>query len=208
MSKLVTKPKPKPSKSASLSIRQRSRRPYDAFKTQKNILEAARRSFTDRGFDHVGLREIAALAGVDPALVIRYFGSKEKLFLVAIGSDFHLIDYWGDDPKKVGECLAERILTAKATADCYDPFLLILRSAPNEAAAKLLKGKLQADVIDPIAAKLSGSDVQLRASLIAAVLIGLAFTKDVVQVEGIARASSDKQKKHYANLIQCCVDGI
>lgn len=183
------------------------RRPYDALKTKSQILAAARRSFTDRGFDNVSLREIASAAAIDPALVIRYFGSKEKLFLSSIGSDFDLMNYWGDCQAEVGDRLARRIMIAKQDMTCYDPLLLILRSAPNAQAAKLLKNKLQTDVIEPIAARLNGSDAQLRASMLTAVLVGLAFAKDVVQVEGIVNAGAAEQHRHYARLIQCCIDG-
>ena len=52
--------------------------------TRAAILAAARQSFGDGGYDHATIRDIAARAGVDPALVHHYFGTKEHLFAAAL----------------------------------------------------------------------------------------------------------------------------
>ena len=56
--------------------------------TREAILRAARDSFAERGYDAASIRAIATSAGVDPALVHHYFGTKEELFLATIGSPF------------------------------------------------------------------------------------------------------------------------
>ncbi|MCC2628726.1 MAG: transcriptional regulator, partial [Thermomicrobiales bacterium] len=58
--------------------------------TRQAILEAAKICFMHDGYEQVGVREIAARAGVDPSLVNRYFGSKEGLFSEAVASKFDL----------------------------------------------------------------------------------------------------------------------
>ena len=52
--------------------------------TRGQILAAARKSFADKGFGGTTIRAVAAEAGVDPALVHHYFGSKDDLFLAAL----------------------------------------------------------------------------------------------------------------------------
>lgn len=47
-----------------------------------------RAAFTASGYDGVGVREIAAGAGVTAMLVNRYFGSKEQLFAEAVDTSF------------------------------------------------------------------------------------------------------------------------
>ena len=54
--------------------------------TRSSILEAARRTFAEKGFDKASIRAIAAGAEVDPALVHHYFGTKEKLFLASMNA--------------------------------------------------------------------------------------------------------------------------
>ena len=60
----------------------RGRRPGPT-ETPAAICAAARRQFAERGFDRTTVRSVAAEAGVDPALVIHHFGSKQRLFLEA-----------------------------------------------------------------------------------------------------------------------------
>lgn len=56
----------------------------DAERTKAAILRAAQQAFSQRGYSQAGIRHIAALAGVDSALVQRYFGSKAGLFEAAL----------------------------------------------------------------------------------------------------------------------------
>lgn len=56
----------------------------NAASTKAAILAAAQSAFATEGYANVGVREIAAAAGVDRALIVRYFGSKEALFEAAL----------------------------------------------------------------------------------------------------------------------------
>src|SRR5947209_7738622 len=52
--------------------------------TRKAILAAAREAFAEKGYDRASIRAIATSAGVDPALVHHYFGTKDELFLATV----------------------------------------------------------------------------------------------------------------------------
>ncbi|SUD48342.1 transcriptional regulator BetI [Nocardia otitidiscaviarum] len=52
--------------------------------TRAAILDAARVRFAEVGFDRASIRSIAAAAGVDPALVHHYFGTKQQLLTAAL----------------------------------------------------------------------------------------------------------------------------
>ena len=67
-------------------------RPRNATGTRADILAAARARFGTDGFDRTTLRAIAADVGVDAALVIRYFGSKQDLFAAAADFTIDLPD--------------------------------------------------------------------------------------------------------------------
>ena len=60
------------------------RRPHDAEATRQALLEAGRAVFDEVGYERATTREIGERAGVDPALIARYFDGKEGLFLAAI----------------------------------------------------------------------------------------------------------------------------
>src|SRR3981189_566493 len=55
-------------------------RKRDAAATREALLAAAGKLFAERGFDRTTVRDIAKLAGVNQALLFRYFGSKEGVF--------------------------------------------------------------------------------------------------------------------------------
>ena len=58
-------------------------RSRNAAQTRADILDAARRRFGSDGYQTTTLRAVAADVGIDPALIIRYFGTKQELFAEA-----------------------------------------------------------------------------------------------------------------------------
>jgi AcrR family transcriptional regulator len=81
--------------------------------TRAEILAAARAEFAGRGFEGATVRGIARAAGVDPALVHHYFGSKEKVFLAAMEFPVDpaaVIERVLGDPESAGEALARFVV--------------------------------------------------------------------------------------------------
>jgi AcrR family transcriptional regulator len=152
-------------------------------------------SFAQSGYDATTIRGIAAAAGVDPALVRHYFGSKEHLFVVALEFPVDPVEFVPRllDPgiDGLGERIASFFLEAWDTPGGR-PFLALLRSvASNEQAAEALRQFVSREVLSRVAAILVLDRPQLRAALAASHLIGLAMTRYVVRLEPIASASRD-----------------
>jgi AcrR family transcriptional regulator len=163
--------------------------------SRERILAAARLSFAQSGYDATTIRGIAAAAGVDPALVRHYFGSKEHLFVVALEFPVDPVEFVPRllDPgiDGLGERIASFFLEAWDTPGGR-PFLALLRSvASNEQAAEALRQFVSREVLSRVAAILVLDRPQLRAALAASHLIGLAMTRYVVRLEPIASASRD-----------------
>ncbi len=74
------------------------------------ILAAARRLFAEEGYDKTTVRAIARAAGVDPSMVIRYYGSKADLYEVASAVDLQVIDLSGVPREEVGRRFARYLL--------------------------------------------------------------------------------------------------
>src|SRR5689334_25384946 len=96
--------------------------------TRTAILTAARRRFAADGYQRATIRAIAADAGIDPSMVMRYYGSKDQLFAAAVDVDLRLPDPSGIPRRKLGATLVAHFLKRwEDPAD--DALLMLLRSA-------------------------------------------------------------------------------
>ena len=159
--------------------------------TREAIAEAARRLFGDGGYDRVTLRAIAAEAGVDPALLIHYFGSKERLFLSIAGLPIppgeilaHLAE---GERSSVGLRLARFVLGRLEDPRERARITAVVRAAVSEpAAARLMREQLTRELMLPLAEALGSEDAPLRANLAGSQVVGLIMARYVVGVEPLA----------------------
>jgi AcrR family transcriptional regulator len=181
-----------------MSVRRLGRRP-GASTTRQDILAAARESFAAHGFDGTSVRGVAASAGVDPALVRRFFGSKEDLLIAALTATMspgqRLQDTLAHPVQNLGEHLVDYFLTVWDEDPNQTVMLGMLRSAcTNERAAELLRGFIAGQVLTTLQQVLDPREAQPRAALIASQLVGLAIVRYLIQIEPLASASADELK--------------
>jgi len=124
-------------------------------------------------------RAIAMDAEIDPALVMRYFGNKEKLFAAAADFDLRLPKL-GDLPRdQVGAALVRHFIQ-RWEAD--NTFMALLRVAvTNEAAAQQVTAVFAGQVL-PALGPLAGSKLALRAGLVSSQILGLALSRYVLRL--------------------------
>jgi AcrR family transcriptional regulator len=182
-------------------------RARNAAATRAAILAAARAHFAADSYERVGVREIAAAAGVDPALVIRYFGSKDGLLREALHQGGDLIPLLDADRATAGERLARLVLLKDKGADGADWLLVLLRSAANEEAGSALRDAVEGQFIRPLAVWLGGEQAQLRASLIVAYVLGLMIGRTVLRTEGLATGSIEELVALIGPVLQAYIDG-
>ncbi len=165
--------------------------------TRDAILAVARRRFATRGYDATSLRGIATEAEVDPALVIHYFGTKEGLFVAATGLPAGLSELFRNlaalPLHDYVQALVRGYLQLVDSDKSRNAILALVRSAvSNDKAAAMLREFLTAELL-PVIARLTGHpDAQLRASLVAAQLIGIATLRHVIRIEPLVKASPDE----------------
>jgi AcrR family transcriptional regulator len=161
------------------------------------VLAAARAAFAERGFDGATIRGIATAAGVDPALVHHYFGSKDKLFLAAVQAPADpgalLPEVLTAPPDELGTSIV-RLLLKVWEGPARPAGLALVRSAvSNEWTAKLLREFLVSQVLRRVMATLdlSPAEREARGALVASQLIGVVMARYVLQVEPLASASPE-----------------
>jgi AcrR family transcriptional regulator len=161
--------------------------------TREAILDAARRAFAEHGYQHATVRGVADLAGVDPALVHHYFGTKQELFVAAVQLPVNpveqLMAVLNEDSDQAGRRMVETFLSVWDHAATQNPLLALIRSAVgDEHAAAMLREFITEEVLGQIARRLGGADARLRATLVGSQIIGLAMARYIVKVEPLASA--------------------
>lgn len=147
-------------------------RKRDADATRAAILEVAKDQFARLGYDNTALRHIAADAGIDVALIKRYFGGKEGLFTAALNASFPPdFSHWNR------ETFAHDFATMMAghaheDEDRTHRFRFLLRAAASPNTAPGLSSAIQERFLAPIRDWLGGDGAQARARVLAATVIG------------------------------------
>jgi AcrR family transcriptional regulator len=190
----------------------RTGRRAGAADTRGEILAAARHVFGEQGFDAATVRAVAARAGVDPALVHHYFGSKQALFLAAmelpIDFDALIAQVMAGPGDEVGERLVRQTLALWEDPATRPLLLGIVRSATTDAVAAQMLRQLLAE--GPILALTNASrlpDAPLRATLAGSQIVGMAIARYVIGVEPLASASVDQVARAIGPTIQRYLDG-
>ncbi len=177
--------------------RKRGRRPKGSGDSRHGILRAALHEFARQGYDRATLRAIANSAGVDPALVYHYFGSKERLFVEAMRvqmrrpSDAELP---AAEPRERQAERVVRLFLGRWGGDREStPLVALLRSASSDPKAAALLRRLFAEQITPqVSGLLPKDEAELRVALIGSILFGVALLRHVIRLEPLASASADE----------------
>jgi len=163
-------------------------RTRNAPQTRADILAAARRRFGSDGYQGTTLRGVAADVGVDPALIIRYFGSKQELFAEAAEFRIDLPDLTAVPSDEVADVLLSRFF---GVWEQDTTFLALLRAAmTSESAADTLRQVFASQVAPALAAVAPDHPAQ-RAGLMGAFVIGLATTRYVLANPAVADLSRE-----------------
>jgi AcrR family transcriptional regulator len=166
------------------------------------ILEAARARFAEHGYDGATIRAIAATAGVDPALVHHFYGSKERLFAAAmelpvIPSEAITAALAGREPgSPLGTHMVRSALALWESPGMRGALQAMLRSAlTSEQAAATLRDFMADAILRPLASVAHGTTpdrTSFRASLIATQMLGLAVGRYVLGFGPVADAGPDE----------------
>jgi AcrR family transcriptional regulator len=185
----------------------KAKRPRNAAATREAILHSALTAFSRHGYDGIGVREIAQAAGVTGVLVNRYFGSKEELFSAVVELAFADNGLFQGDHELLAHRLACKIVTkTKKSAEPADSFLLLLRSAPNPRAAKILRDSIALHFEQPLKASLQGPRAGERAAVMIALAAGLQLLRKVIGSKALTHADNASLLDDLAAMFQSLID--
>lgn len=178
-------------------------RKRDAEASRARILEAAQRAFSETGYSHTGIREIAALAQTSSTLLLRYFGSKAGLFEAALTAAIPVDAVISGPRESFGERLAASLL--EPANEIRPPLMIALASGDPEAAA-IAARVMEQRSIAPLAEWLGAPDGRARALEIAMLATGLVSYARQLPL----RAMTGGERRHiadwFARAIQAIVD--
>src|ERR1700709_699943 len=190
---------------ADLAPERTAPRKRDAEATRAAILEAAKLHFARSGYDGAFLRDIAAEAGADAALINRYFGGKDGLFAAALKDSIapDAISHWdrASFALDVAKMMAGH---AHQHAERAHSFQFLLRAATNPTTAPLLNEAVQERFMGPIRDWIGGSHVEARARILASVFIGL-LVERLIRDEPLAGAEREIFIERTAALLESLV---
>jgi AcrR family transcriptional regulator len=181
-------------------------RKRDADATRAAILAAAKTHFARSGYEGGYLRDIAADAGVDAALINRYFGGKDGLFAAALKDSIRpdAISQW--ERQTFGRDIAKMMANhAHHDNDRMHAFQFLLRAATSPATAPLLNEAVQDRFMAPIRSWIGGEQAEARARIVASVFIGL-LVERLIRDEPLADTERDAFIERTGELLQSLVD--
>lgn len=174
----------------------------DAIATRARLLAAAREVFSCRGYGDVGVREIATLAGCDPALIRRYFGTKEALFAEALAGTLDISMLLNVPRERFGVRAMAYFRQAENEARHPLPMLIFATADPVSRAVALRL--LEEIVIAPIAAWLGGPRGAEFAARISVLCSGYFLYQRILPLEVLE--GSEATRGWLASALQAVVD--
>lgn len=181
--------------------------------TREAILESARKAFAERGFDGASIRAIATSAGVDPALVHHYFGSKDQLFLATVHAPINPEEFlpkvFEPGIEGVGERIVRTFLSVWDSPAGSTAAALIRSAVQHEWSARLLREFLVSQILRRARKDLDldPAEAPTRAALVATQMAGLALVRYIVKIEPMVSMPAEDVVRHLGPTIQRYLEG-
>lgn len=175
----------------------------DADRTRAAILHAAQQIFAEKGFAEAGVRDITALAGVNPSLVSRYFGGKLKLFEAALDAALNT-RLMTDLPKQgFGKAIVARFADDD---DRVSPLPIMFRAAADSEARAVAQRLLRERVFDPLQQWFGGEDATVKAARFMMVSLGFFAYRDQLPLAEFAGPVEPGLRRWLEREFQAIVD--
>ena len=174
-------------------------------KTRKALLQAARKLFWNKGYSNVSVRDISRAAGVDAALVSRYFGGKTGLFEASLQGAFD----W-PELRAAGAGFLDVILQKSAQgvheAEDASAMKMLILNASDPEVGPVVRREVEACFSTPVAEMLGGENPAERVAMIMAALIGCSIVRYDIQARGMAKPDTEAYGRQLRHLVTAAMN--
>ena len=185
---------------------ERTRRQRSA-DTRARILAAAKRLFSEDGYDRTTIRAVAAEATIDPSMVMRYFRSKKGLFTAAARFDLGLPDLSHLPRRKLGEAMVDYFLKRwEGELNGKDLQILLRSAATHDSAAKRMYDIFQHQLVPFIRQYCGTQRAEECAALVATQMLGLGYIRYVLKFSEVTNLSHAVIRRRIGATIQAYLD--
>ncbi len=187
--------------------RRRAGRKPGLSRSRQAILDAARLAFAANGYAETSLRGIAREAGVDPSLVVHFFGSKAGVFSEVVEWPFdveeHIPQVLAGGVDHVGERIARNFIGHWDRTEERSPIIALIEAAiADPTAAALLREFITVNFTLPLMEQIGADRPQLRAGLLASQVTGFGLGRYVLAFDGLADAPADELTAALGQILQ------
>ena len=170
-------------------------------KTKVGILEAAKALFWTKGYSNVNLREIAKQAGVDVALIPRYFGNKEGLFNATLDYAFEW-NKWDSIPAEdLIEFLVDGYVSNSHIEDDVTVMRMLVIDSMDPKVGDLVRENFEKKMKKPLIQSTKGILEEINIELIASILIGISQARKAMKFPELRKLNHEQLKKVLMSLI-------
>lgn len=174
--------------------------------TKSLIAKVAVKQFSEVGYEKTTIRSVAMAAGVDPKLVMHYFGSKQQLFVSTTGvpqTVERAVGILKLTPAPLrGRALAEAIFQAQKSGEDLQLVGLIRAAATEPEAAEMIRELYVKEAMLKVVKALNLDNAELRAVMLTALVSGFVFTSRILEIQAISPAKDSQRKSLLGKLIQ------
>ncbi len=176
----------------------------DAVRTRAAILSAAQEAFSRTGYSNTGVRDITAAAGVNPALVSRYFGSKERLYEEALSALLDASLITNIPRERFGETVVA-ILTA-TTPGQFNPLRMMMLASADPIARSITERLLHAVFLGPMTRWFGAEEGVGKAACFTVLASGLTVYRELYPLDPVGPGMSDATRAWLVGAFQSLVD--
>lgn len=173
--------------------------------TRQRILDSARELFTTEGYEQVSSRRIAAEAGVNVALINRYFGAKRGLLAEVVAEDAAFPGVFEGDRASLPRRIAEHVVY-RSLGEGTPLRRALLHSMGDPDLQSVFQERLQGAIIEPLAAYIGGADARTRATLVAALLIGIGNVRRMGGADSLMDQDPEALVQRMVRIVERCLE--